>query len=115
VEKGLSGGVSLLGTLCAFISAFAILLLPYSFSLLNTREYVILSLLAFGGTMVDSVFGSLLQALYQCKECGTKTEQPEHCNTKAVCIKGFRIIDNVSVNILSGLITCIIGGVILLI
>lgn len=115
VEKGLSGGVSLLGTLCACIGAFGILLIPYAFSMLRTGEYVTLALLAFAGAMIDSVLGSLLQALYLCPECGEKTELPEHCNRKTTHIKGLRIIDNVSVNLISGLITCIIGGFILLI
>ena len=115
VEKGLSGGVSLLGTLCALIGAFGILLIPYCFSMMNTREYWILSLVAFGGAMIDSVLGSLLQVLYQCGECGAKTELPEHCGKKADRIKGFRLIDNVAVNLLSGLITCIMGGAILLV
>lgn len=113
-EKGLSGGVSILGTICALIGAFGILLIPFSFSLITANQYVILSLLAFGGTMIDSVLGSLLQVLYLCEECGTKTEQPEHCNKKAVRVKGFKIIDNVSVNLISGFITCILGGIFLL-
>lgn len=114
VEKGLSGGVSMLGTLCALAGAFSALLIPFAFSLLTVKQYILLSLLAFGGTMIDSILGSLLQVLYLCEECGAKTEHPEHCNKKAIRIKGIRFIDNVSVNLLSGLLTCIIGGIFLM-
>ena len=115
IEKGLSGGVSVLGTLCALAGAFGILLIPYAVSLVTIKQYVVLSLLAFVGTMVDSVLGSVLQALYLCKECGAKTEHPEHCNKKALRLKGFEIIDNVSVNLISGFVTCILGGLFLLV
>lgn len=115
IEKGLSGGVSLLGTLCALIGAFAILSVPYLCGSISLRLYLMLSVIAFIGAMIDSVLGSLFQALYLCEKCGTKTEQPQHCNEKATRIKGFHIIDNVSVNLISGLITCIIGGATLLI
>ncbi len=115
VEKGLSGGVSLLGTFCAFFGAFAILLLPLMFGSTNIKQYLILSLIAFTGALIDSVLGSWVQVLYQCEKCGVKTEQKEHCDLSTKVIKGKTYIDNVMVNLISGLITCIIGGAVLLI
>lgn len=115
IEKGLSGGVSLLGTLCALGGSFAILCIPFLCGLIHLKLYLILSFIAFIGAMIDSVLGSLFQVLYLCKKCGIKTEHPQHCNEKATKIKGYRIIDNVSVNLISGLITCLIGGATLLI
>ena len=115
VEKGLSGGVSLLGTFCAFFGAFAILLVPLMFGSTNIKQYLILSLIAFTGALIDSVLGSWVQVLYQCEKCGVKTEQKEHCDLSTKVIKGKTYIDNVMVNLISGLITCIIGGAVLLI
>jgi len=115
VEKGISGGVSLLGTLCALAGAFVILLFPFLFGAITPVQYLILSIAAFVGAMIDSVLGSLLQALYECRRCGARIERHVHCNEAAALVKGFGVIDNVSVNILSGLLTCIIGGAILLI
>ena len=114
VEKGISGGVSVLGTSCALVSSFLLLLFPLLFRILEWKYYLVLSAVAFLGTLIDSAFGSLFQALYYCPACGEKTEDSSHCDGKPKLIKGFPLIGNVSVNVLSGFATCAFGCFILL-
>ncbi len=114
VEKGISGGVSFLGTSCALAASFLLLLFPLVFRILNWQYYLVLSAVAFLGTLIDSAFGSLFQALYYCPACGEKTEDSSHCDGKPKLVKGFPLIGNVSVNVLSGFATCACGCFILL-
>ena len=114
IEKGLSGGVSLLGTGAALVSAFLFLLLPFLTGALSLRFYVAISLLAFFGTLADSVLGACLQALYACPVCGKQIETAAHCGAPARLVKGFALIDNVAVNHLAGVVTCALGCLLLL-
>lgn len=109
VEKGLSGGVSLLGTVSAAIGSLLLALLPLLFKAISFKNYLLVSLFAFVGTIFDSVLGALLQSLYKCKKCGKLTEKPLHCENQATLVKGFKVIDNVAVNYLAGFLTCALG------
>jgi len=110
MEKGISGGVSLLGTFCALASAFLVLLFPLVAGVMSPILYGFVSLLAFVGTVVDSLIGALVQALYQCNACGRLTEGKSHCGKQARLIKGFAFIDNTAVNYITGFFTCLLGG-----
>lgn len=114
VEKGLSGGVSLLGTLCAFISCFALMAIPFAFGAVDLKYYLAISSIAFFGTIIDSVLGSLVQALYMCNVCGTLTEEKVHCSDNARLIKGFARIENTTVNLLTSFLSCIAGCLLLI-
>ena len=115
VQKGISGGVSWLGTGCALISSFLLLSVPLAVGVLSWQTYLAISLLAFAGTLVDSILGALVQALYRCSDCDSLTEERNHCNKPARLIKGFRMIDNVAVNFISGFVTCAMGCLLLLV
>ena len=67
-------------------------------------KYLILSALAFGGTIIDSILGSSIQVLYKCPVCNLFTERKTHCDSTAVKVKGISIIDNTTVNLMSGII-----------
>ena len=110
MEKGLSGGVSLLGTLCALAASFVILLFPLLAGVMSPVIYVLVALLAFAGTVIDSLAGAILQALYQCESCGRLTEVSSHCGKPAMLIKGFAVIDNTAVNYIAGFFTCVLGA-----
>ncbi len=115
VEKGLSGGVSLLGTLCALFFGFLIMLIPLIWNILSIKYFIIIGLLSFLGTLIDSVLGSRLQALYKCSVCGKLLEDNSHCGEKALIVKGVGFIDNSTVNIFTGFITCLLGVLLLLV
>ena len=115
IEKGISGGVSALGTVAALVSSFLVSLIPLLFGEINAGVYLLISLVAFFGTLIDSLLGALLQSLYTCEICGAKTESRTHCDAPAKLVKGVRFIDNVAVNYISGILTAAIGALLLLI
>ena len=114
VEKGISGGVSVLGPVCALVSSVIFMLIPLLFDTFDWRYFALLAALAFAGTLIDSVLGSLVQALYRCPVCGKYTEESSHCNGKVQLVKGISWIKNSEVNFLSSVILCLISAGILL-
>lgn len=117
VEKGISGGVSVLGTILALVSSFMLMVIPFAIRIaqMSTLCYVLASIIAFVGSVMDSVLGSLFQALYKCRVCGTHTESDCHCGEEAELVKGFPIIKNVTVNFLTSVFTFALGFVLVLV
>ena len=115
VEKGVSGGVSLLGTVCALVASVLLLLVPFLFHTITLWQYLLGAGIAFVGTLLDSVLGSLFQALYRCQVCGAATEMPTHCDSPATRVKGFKWMGNTTVNLMTGVLTCGIGSLLLLV
>ena len=115
MEKGLSGGVSVLGTCSALVSSFALMSIPFFLGAVSVKAFLLIAVIAFVGTLVDSVAGALFQSLYQCGNCGSKVESTVHCGVPAKLIKGFGLIDNVAVNYIAGFVTCAMGAVLILI
>lgn len=106
VERGTSGGISLLGTLAslagsALIGMLAALLHP-------TPEPVKLSLIitlsGLAGSLFDSFLGTTVQAMYYCPTDRKETEKhPLHtCGTETVHIRGWKWLDNDWVNFACG-------------
>ena len=110
VPKGISGGVSLLGTLLALVSSFAVLVLCVMPDVkIGFVACVLAAVIAFLGTILDSILGSLLQARYSCSVCGVMTESDVHCGVKAKLVKGSKCVNNVTVNLLSSVGTFLLG------
>ena len=103
IDKGLSGGMSLIGTLSSLIAAFAISSLGLLFGVVGVCNFVIAALAGFLGNIFDSFLGSLLQVKYRCKVCGKFTEKNEHCAKPTVYQSGIKCLDNDIVNLLSGI------------
>ena len=101
LEVGLSGGMSVIGTLASFVAPIAFLTIPLAFGLIDSKWWLISSTCAFLCAIFDSALGSLLQAKYKCKICTRITEREEHCGEQAELVFGRRIITNDTVNILS--------------
>jgi uncharacterized membrane protein len=111
IKRGLSGGVSLLGTLSALAGCILMCLISYlffGFSLKITISVLIIPML---GILIDSILGSLVQAKYKCTVCGKNTEKTIHCKQKTVHVGGLRLINNDAVNIISNFITAILATV----
>ena len=102
-EKGLSGGMSLVGTFASiaasFIIAFSALL--WQFEGYGIYEALIAALAGVLGAIFDSFMGSILQAKYRCAACGKVTEREEHCGICTTLTSGFAVIDNDIVNLIS--------------
>lgn len=111
VERGVSGGISLLGTVLGLFSGFLLLAIPFAAKVMNMSfaSYVLASLIAFVGTLADSAMGSRFQALYNCTVCGVKTESEYHCRKKTELVKGYAVIKNTTVNFLTSVFTFLIG------
>lgn len=115
VEKGISGGVSLLGTACALFSCLLLLAIPLLCGDITPAAFFAVAAIAFAGTLIDSVLGSLFQALYECGVCGKITENRVHCDCRARLVKGFKWMDNTAVNLFTSFATCALGTLLLLI
>ncbi|MBQ8690061.1 MAG: DUF92 domain-containing protein [Clostridia bacterium] len=111
-ESGLSGGMSLVGTIASLVAAFLISLIPWAFGVYGTiLEPVIVTASAFLGVVFDSFLGSLLQIKYRCTVCGKITEREAHCDKPTVKDSGFAFFDNDVVNLASGIFTAIVAAV----
>jgi len=102
VEKGTSGGISLIGTLAALAGAgligiFASLLGPQPVSV---STGLIVTLAGLAGSLFDSLLGATVQAIYYCPKDNKETEQyPIHtCGTPTAQIRGWSWLDNDWVN-----------------
>ncbi len=109
VEIGLSGGMSLLGTLASFVAPVVFLLIARLFGVIDLKWWMILSASAFLGAVFDSFLGSVFQAKYRCSICSSVTEKEEHCDEKTTLISGFNIVTNDLVNLLSVIFTALVS------
>lgn len=125
VPTGTSGGVTALGLLAAlagatFIGAVAFVLTQGA-ALLTIggwllRDWVLLPATAvsgFLGSLIDSLLGATLQAVYYCPDCAVETERRVHrCGRCTRRIRGLSWLDNDLVNLLASGSGAVIGAVI---
>jgi len=110
-ERGLSGGVSVLGSISAVVFSAIIPFIALGFGMISTRELLFAVLIAFAGVFFDSLLGSLIQAKYRCSVCGKITERRVHCNAPTDLSSGCRIVTNEIVNAVSVLFVSIISAI----
>jgi uncharacterized protein (TIGR00297 family) len=103
VEKGTSGGISLVGTLASLVGSALIAFLA---SLLtdNWSIFPLITLAGLAGSLFDSLLGGTVQAMYFCPTDKKETEKhPLHtCGTETVHIRGWTWLDNDLVNFSCG-------------
>jgi len=112
VEKGTSGGVSLVGTLAALAGAG---LIGLEAALLNPSGgnwifLVLVTIAGLLGALFDSLLGATVQAIYHCPTCQKETERhPSHsCGTETTQIRGWRWLNNDWVNFACGVFGVVI-------
>ena len=108
IPAGLSGGVSLVGTLSELLGA-AVVALVFSLGTGNPKALLTVTLAGFLGATFDSVLGSRAQAKYLCSVCGTVTERETHCGKDTRLTSGLRWLNNDAVNFLSNLFSLMLA------
>ncbi len=106
--RGLSGGVSLLGTVAALVASTTVAAAVFAVGGIGAKSLPVVALVGFMGTIIDSVLGGSVQAKYKCSSCGILTERKEHCGAPTELASGCRFIDNNAVNFIA---SCVAGGV----
>lgn len=114
VPVGLSGGVSVMGTLASLTAAFAFPLIALAFGAIDEKMLLIAAVSAFAGALFDSLLGSLFQVKYRCNSCGIVTEKNEHCGVNTEKISGISLVTNDVVNVLSCMFAAVLAIVIYL-
>ena len=113
-ESGESGGVSVIGTLAGLIFAAGFSFVGAEILGHSIAEGIVAASVAFFGMLLDSLFGSLLQAKYRCPACGRRIETNICCGREASLISGVGIITNSTVNLLCSTFSAIAAVVIAL-
>ena len=100
VPTGLSGGVSVIGTLAELLGAAAVAAVSAA-GYRSLRLFFVVSAAGFLGAMFDSVLGSRAQIRYRCGVCGMVTEREAHCGAPTEHLRGIRWMTNDAVNLTS--------------
>ena len=108
-ESGISGGMSIPGTLSALISSALLALFAFTVGMVSAIEMLAIAGLGFIGSIFDSLLGSLFQAKYTCRICGKTVESKMHCNSKTELCRGLSFVNNSMVNFLSTLFVFIVS------
>lgn len=108
VERGTSGGVSILGTGASaggalLIAGASLLLLPGT----SLGGAGVIAAAGFLGSVFDTVIGGTIQSRSVCPECGLETESHAHCGMATVHTGGIPWMTNELVNFLS----CLLAGI----
>lgn len=117
VERGTSGGITLMGTLAALGGAALIGVAAVIFSpALDWFPLLVIIILAgLMGSLFDSVLGATIQAIYWCPTCNKETERhPFHsCGAQTSQVRGWSWINNDVVNfacsLMGAFLACVFG------
>mgnify|MGYP001320664535 FL=1 len=100
LKPGVSGGITLFGTIGSLFGAL-IIGLSAQYFLQSSVETLLVLLAGFTASIFDSVLGATIQATYSCSKCGKRLEKSKHCKKDANLVSGSKIITNDMVNLLS--------------
>lgn len=103
-EQGISGGISLIGSIGALLGSTVIASSGMFWINLNFQHYFLLILMAgLYGCFVDSILGSTIQLKNKCNVCGKITERNFHCSFQTTYYKRIIWINNDLVNFVASI------------
>ncbi|WP_044640686.1 DUF92 domain-containing protein [Risungbinella massiliensis] len=108
IEKGLSGGVSLLGLGASALGAMLIGLIYLVFTN-DLMGFIWLILIGFMGSILDSVLGAVLQPVYHNKSKDVLTEKASDSTQQYEKVKGISWFTNDVVNVTCVVIAAVMG------
>ena len=108
VERGMSGGVSVLGLQASFVGALTIALITMSFDF-SILGLGIVTFCGWFGAFIDSLLGALFQVKHRCFICQKLTEKRIHCKHETIYQSGIRWLNNDAVNLCNNIITFFIS------
>jgi uncharacterized protein (TIGR00297 family) len=116
IEKGMSGGISILGIIASILGAGLIgaiftagYILLYGFSPEWIKLLFICSFGGFMGSIIDSFLGATVQVKYRCSICGKITEKKVHHGQPANISGGIEFINNDVINFTSSFLASMIA------
>lgn len=108
VPVGMSGGVTFLGMVGAFLSSAMIAFCWYIwFQGVSVYAAVLVCLMGFAGAVMDSYLGASVQAHYIDPDTGMLTENDEKDGRKLELAQGIRWVDNDMVNLMSNVFSSV--------
>ncbi|CAO3598439.1 unnamed protein product [Absidia cylindrospora] len=118
VPPGTNGGVSLLGLAASLGGGLSVGLAGALSLLLDSRchgfawDIVVLGALAgLGGSLIDSVLGATIQETLYSKDKKMIISNKSTGNMDTIDVKGWNVLDNHQVNLVSTLLTCSLCGI----
>lgn len=109
LATGLSGGITLAGTLAEIGGACAVAIVA---ALVDIGSFLPIVLGGIAGALADSLLGASLQALRWCPACARACETDPHvCGTPTVLRRGFRWLCNDAVNLCATITGAVVAGV----
>ncbi|MBU5676972.1 DUF92 domain-containing protein [Alkaliphilus sp. MSJ-5] len=115
MEKGMSGGVTLLGTIFSLLGSsliatifFGGYIILFKFDRTLPIKTMIIVIAGFMGALIDSILGATIQVKYIDERENIITERKFYKGKQTKYLKGIRFINNDIVNFLSGLFASLI-------
>jgi uncharacterized protein (TIGR00297 family) len=108
VVAGLSGGVTIAGTLASVAGAVAV---ASTAALTGIAAFAPVAVAGVAGSLVDSAIGAALQALRWCPRCERACEtNPHACGTPTQLRRGLEWMDNDAVNLAATLTGAVVAA-----
>ena len=107
VNRGVSGGITLLGLCASMLGAIIIGILGEAILGMNDLLFPI-AIGGLAGSATDSILGRFIQAQFKCTSCDSNTEDRYHCDEKTQLIFGSKFIGNDMVNFINTIVGAIV-------
>lgn len=115
VERGASGGVTAIGLVASAAGGAFVGLAGLSDPAYAAIKWIALACTSgFLGSLLDSIVGASLQALWRCPQCGRSMESPRHeaCKADPQLVRGWAWLDNDGVNLFATVLGAAVGALV---